>query len=70
MIKHIGKYESLGYMLDGWVCSCGWKSSPFFDGAEYAEMEFNKHLTNMKKDINNDRTQTSLNSEDHKAHSD
>jgi len=41
--QHKGQYCSAGYMSDRWACSCGWESDPFFDGAEYARAEFDKH---------------------------
>jgi hypothetical protein len=41
---HEGNYEDRGHMLDGWKCSCGWKSQTYFDGAEYARTEWKKHI--------------------------
>jgi len=43
-VEHKGEYVSCGWMLDGWKCSCGWESNSFFDGAEYAESEFKRHV--------------------------
>lgn len=45
MTRHKGEYVSLGHMIDGWRCSCGWESHPYFDGADYAEGEFKRHLS-------------------------
>lgn len=42
--KHKGRYVEKPGLIDTWECSCGWKSSPYYDGAEYAEQEFEKHL--------------------------
>lgn len=42
--KHVGEYEGRGHMLDGWKCSCGWRSAPYFDGAEYAKNEWEAHV--------------------------
>lgn len=41
--EHVGEYASLGYLIDGWKCSCGWVSAPYFDGDAYAEAEHRKH---------------------------
>ena len=30
-------------MVDSYSCSCGWKSQPYFDGAEFALEEWKKH---------------------------
>ncbi len=32
------------WMFDQWKCSCGWKSHNYFDGADFAEEEFQKHV--------------------------
>lgn len=48
--KHEGTYEDRGWMLDGWSCSCGWKSHPYFDGMEYAEAEWKKHVKSFNAD--------------------
>lgn len=44
--KHEMKMEGSG-MVDEAVCSCGWRSGPFFDGREYAEALWKKHLTDI-----------------------
>ena len=44
MDEHVGKYKSGGGMVDQWECICGWESEPYFDGVEYAEREFKKHV--------------------------
>lgn len=41
--EHVGSYDSRGPMVDGWKCSCGWKSADYFDGAHYAEAQWKKH---------------------------
>ena len=33
-----------GAMLDQIICSCGWKSKTYFDGREYAMMEWRQHV--------------------------
>jgi hypothetical protein len=44
-MHHKPKYDkSGGYMIDRIKCSCGWKSPAFFDGLEYANDAFQKHL--------------------------
>lgn len=43
-VIHHGKYEQAGYMIDRWICSCGWKSQPYLDGAEYAQDEWKRHV--------------------------
>lgn len=47
---HEGRYKSAGYMLDQWVCSCGWESEPYFDGEEYAREDWEKHKQQIQKD--------------------
>lgn len=42
-MKHESKYVGSG-MVDELECSCGWKSGPYFDGLEYANREFEKHV--------------------------
>lgn len=44
---HIGECIVDG-MIDEVVCSCGWKSGPFFDGMEYAVGVFCKHIASIK----------------------
>jgi hypothetical protein len=48
--EHVTEYKSLGHMIDGYVCSCGWASKPFFDGAEYAKAEAERHVKQVEKD--------------------
>lgn len=39
------KFADLGGgMLDQIICSCGWESDTFFDGAEYAHSEWKRHV--------------------------
>ena len=40
---HIGTYIEEPGLMDSYRCSCGWESSPYFDGAEYARQEFELH---------------------------
>jgi len=48
--EHRGEYKSAGYMLDSWVCSCGWSSAAYFDGDAYAEAEWKKHAAERMKE--------------------
>lgn len=41
--KHQGKYVEEPGLIDTYVCSCGWKSKPYFDGEEYARRDWRKH---------------------------
>jgi len=41
---HKPQYRSAGLMLDQYVCSCGWESETFFDGAPDAMAEFQQHV--------------------------
>lgn len=50
-INHIGFATSEG-MTDWHECSCGWKSKPCFDGAEYAQQDWVKHILEHKAEIN------------------
>lgn len=39
-----GPPKNIGFdMIDELECPCGWKSGPYFDGAEYAHAEWKKH---------------------------
>lgn len=49
--NHVGDYRSAGWMLDQWVCSCGWESEPYFDGAEYAEADWKKHASLSENEV-------------------
>lgn len=44
MVEHIAKYVCEPPMLDTFECSCGWKSRVYYDGAEYAQAEWNRHV--------------------------
>ena len=52
MEAHRGRYKRAGHMSDQWACSCGWESVPFFDGAEYAMSEFEKHRLDTIRSLN------------------
>lgn len=41
--QHTPKYVEEPGLIDEYVCSCGWKSGPFFDGAEFAYAKWQKH---------------------------
>ncbi len=44
-INHIGMPETdKGGMCDRHVCSCGWESTWYFDGSEYATDDWVKHI--------------------------
>lgn len=43
VLGHVAKYVGAGYMCDQYICSCGWQSNKFWDGAEFAEDEWIKH---------------------------
>lgn len=43
-MTHEPTVREVSYMIDQCFCSCGWSSSGYFDGAEYAFSEFKKHL--------------------------
>lgn len=32
-------------IIDEYECGCGWKSGPFYDGAEYAYAKWRRHIT-------------------------
>jgi CDGSH-type Zn-finger protein len=48
MKGHVGKYKEEPGLIDLWVCSCGWESNPYYDGAHWAEAEFKRHLEAVK----------------------
>lgn len=37
---HVGSYREAGWLLDQWVCSCGWESEVYYDGYVYAREEW------------------------------
>lgn len=41
---HVGSYREAGWLLDQWVCSCGWESEVYYDGYEFAKEEWEKHV--------------------------
>ena len=43
MQEHVGRYKEAGWMLDQYVCSCGWESYVYFDGYVYARDEWRRH---------------------------
>ena len=50
---HVGSYKEAGYMLDQWICSCGWESYPYFDGYVYAKEEWEKHVEDSNRGFEN-----------------
>jgi hypothetical protein len=47
MIKHVPtKYVESAGLIDMYKCSCGWQSNPYYDGAEYAYAEWQRHKEN------------------------
>ena len=48
-LGHIPEYKSSGHMCDEFVCSCGWKSGGYWDGAEFAYGEWEKHAKEVIK---------------------
>lgn len=50
-IGHIGSSEG-EFMTDWHICSCGWKSPEYWDGAEYAEQDWVKHIQEHGAEIN------------------
>lgn len=42
IVEHIATMGGDG-MVDQVTCSCGWEGNPFFDGAEYAMNEWQRH---------------------------
>lgn len=46
--EHTFKFAEIGGgMLDQIICSCGWESATFFDGAEYAHSEWKRHVASL-----------------------
>lgn len=45
---HVGTYREEPGLIDLWVCTCGWTSSPYYDGAEWAEDDFLRHIAAVK----------------------
>lgn len=42
---HTPRYVSTpSGMIDSYECSCGWKSGPYYDGAEYAWTDWKRHV--------------------------
>lgn len=42
------RIQSIGHgVLDEYVCSCGWKSHGYYDGAEYAIADWRVHVENV-----------------------
>lgn len=48
ILGHVPEYVSKG-MSDNFVCSCGWKSNGYWDGAEWAWDEWEKHAKQILK---------------------
>lgn len=42
--EHLPTYTCEPPMLDTFECSCGWKSRVYYDGAEYAQAEWKRHV--------------------------
>lgn len=40
---HTPKYVEEAGLIDEYHCSCGWKSGPYYDGAEFAYNAWKKH---------------------------
>ena len=47
-MKHEPKMLYEPDMLDACECSCGWRSSWFYDGREHAYYKWKKHVEEMK----------------------
>ena len=45
---HVPTTKEVSYMIDQCLCSCGWKSTTYWDGPEYA---FNEWIEHAKKII-------------------
>ena len=41
---HVPTTKEVSYMKDQCLCSCGWASTTYWDGAEYAFDEWIKHV--------------------------
>lgn len=50
---HVGSYKEAGWMLDQWICSCGWESYTYFDGYFYAREEWEKHVEDSNRGLEN-----------------
>lgn len=50
-INHIGSAES-EFMSDRHVCSCGWESPWYWDGAPFAQQDWVKHIQEQGGEIN------------------
>ena len=50
MPKHETRYKSDGFFGDWYECTCGWKSTAYWDGAEHAQMEAEQHIIDPKAD--------------------
>lgn len=42
-LGHVPITKEVSYMIDQCFCSCGWESTRYWDGAEYAFDEWIKH---------------------------
>jgi hypothetical protein len=42
-MNHEPTVKEVAHMTDQCFCSCGWKSARYFDGAEYAMDEWERH---------------------------
>lgn len=42
--EHVARVEEVSYMSDQCICSCGWRSDRFWDGAGYAHGQWIKHV--------------------------
>ena len=50
-INHVGSAES-EFMNDRHVCSCGWESLSYHDGAEFAQQDWVRHIQEHGAEIN------------------
>jgi len=41
--RHVPTTREVSYMIDQCFCSCGWESTRYWDGTEYAFDEWIKH---------------------------
>mgnify|MGYP001592758324 CR=1 FL=1 len=48
LLGHVPKHIGNG-MCDDYTCSCGWKSNGYWDGAEWAWAEWEKHAKQILK---------------------
>jgi len=44
MLKHTARIVEVADMIDECRCTCGWVSTRYFDGAEYAHAEWERHM--------------------------